>query len=83
MVGTELMCTFMEVDEEGGRLVMSARRRMDHGSKTFKVRRRRALTRAPPGVQPASSGQHQGERRCALPEHHGVGVYTRTACAYH
>jgi hypothetical protein len=72
MVGTELMCTFMEVDEEGGRLVMSARRRMDHGSKTFKVRLRRVPARARLAVQPAFLGQHPGDRCCASPGHHGV-----------
>lgn len=36
--GKELMCMFMEVDEEGQRLVLSARRRVDRSAKGMKAR---------------------------------------------
>lgn len=36
--GKELMCMFMEVDEEGQRLVLSARRRIDRSAKGMKAR---------------------------------------------
>ena len=36
--GKDIMVTFMEVDEEGGRLVLSARKRVDKSGKGFKAR---------------------------------------------
>lgn len=38
--GKDIMVTFMEVDEEGGRLVLSARKRVDKSGKGFKARGR-------------------------------------------
>ena len=36
--GKDIMVTFMEVDEEGGRLVLSARKRVDKSAKGLKAR---------------------------------------------
>lgn len=36
--GKDIMVTFMEVDEEGGRLVLSARKRVDKSGKGLKAR---------------------------------------------